>query len=64
LYSFGLLGAGQKEFKAKTDIPFIGSFIGAETNVDSREYGEMEKKIKNIDKRLKRLYHCLLRRVC
>jgi len=56
LYSFGLLGAGQKEFKAKTDIPFIGSFIGAETNVDSREYGEMEKKIKNIDVRLKRLY--------
>jgi hypothetical protein len=56
LYSFGLLGAGQKEFKAKTDVPFIGSFIGAETNVDSREYGEMEKKIKNIDKRLKSLY--------
>ena len=56
LYSFGLLGAGQKEFKAKTDIPFIGSFIGAETNVDSREYGNMEKKIKNIDERLKTLY--------
>ena len=39
------LVAGTKEFKAKTDIPFIGSFIGAVPNVDSREFRKFENEI-------------------
>jgi hypothetical protein len=52
MYSWNNLGKGEKEFNAKTDIPLFGSFFGAKTNVDSREYGKMETKIKAIDKRL------------
>jgi hypothetical protein len=45
--------AGTKEFKAKTDVPFIGSFIGAVPNVDSREFKSMEKQIEVMEKKLK-----------
>jgi hypothetical protein len=51
-YSWTNLGKGEKEFNAKTDLPLFGSFFGAKTNVDSREYGKIEQKIKDIDKRL------------
>ena len=51
-YSWVNLGKGEKEFNAKTDIPLFGSFFGAKSNVDSREYGKIEQKIKDIDKRL------------
>ena len=52
MYSWTNLGKGEKEFNAKTDLPLFGSFFGAKTNVDSREYGKMEQKIKEIDSRL------------
>jgi hypothetical protein len=39
------LVAGTKEFKAKTDVPFIGSFIGSVPNVDSREFKKFESEI-------------------
>ena len=39
------LAAGEKEFKAKTDIPLIGSFIGAAPNIDSREFTKIEKQV-------------------
>ena len=54
-YSWVNLGKGEKEFNVKTDLPLFGSFFGAKTNVDSREYGKVEQKIKDIDKRLNTL---------
>jgi hypothetical protein len=44
---------GSKEFKAKTDLPLVGSFIGAVPNVDSREFKSMEKQIEVMEKKLK-----------
>lgn len=54
-YSWVDLDKGEKAFNIKTDLPLFGSFFGAKVNVDSREYGEMEKKILEIDKRMKTL---------
>lgn len=51
VYSWANLGADKKEFVAKTDMPLIGSFFGAKSNIDSREYGKMESKIKELDTR-------------
>ena len=51
-YSWANIQAGEKEFNVKTDAALFGSFFGAKTNVDSREYGEIEKRIKDLDKRL------------
>tara|TARA_B110000503_G_C7139580_1_gene410328 strand:- start:296 stop:2290 length:1995 start_codon:yes stop_codon:yes gene_type:complete len=50
-----LLAQDTKDFVPKTDIPIFGSFIGSKSNVDSREYGQMEQKVKNIDKRMNTL---------
>lgn len=51
-YNWASLDKGEREFNPKNDIPLFGSFFGAKTNVDSREYGKVEEKIKEIDKRL------------
>ena len=51
-YNWANLDKGEKEFNPKNDIPLFGSFFGAKTNVDSRQYGKVEEKIKEIDKRL------------
>jgi hypothetical protein len=51
-YNWANLDKGEREFTPKNDIPLFGSFFGAKTNVDSRLYGKVEKKIKEIDKRL------------
>jgi hypothetical protein len=51
-YNWANLDKGAKEFNPKNDVPLFGSFFGAKTNVDSREYGKVETKIKEIDKRL------------
>jgi hypothetical protein len=51
-YNWANLDQGAKEFNPKNDIPLFGSFFGAKTNVDSREYGKVEEKIKEIDRRL------------
>jgi len=50
-----LLAQDTKDFVPKTDIPIFGSFIGSKSNVDSREYGKMEQKVKDIDKRMNTL---------
>jgi hypothetical protein len=47
-YSLTDLAQGEKTFNPKTDVPLFGSFFGAKTNVDSREYGKIEKKILEI----------------
>ena len=51
-YNWANLDKGEKEFNLKNDIPLFGSFFGAKTNVDSRQYSKVEKKILEIDKRL------------
>ena len=51
-YSLTDLAQGEKTFNPKTDVPLFGSFFGAKTNVDSREYGKMEVKIKEMNQRL------------
>ena len=51
-YNWVNLDKGAREFSPKNDIPLFGSFFGAKTNVDSRQYGKVEQKIKEIDKRL------------
>jgi hypothetical protein len=51
-YSLTDLAQGEKTFNPKTDVPLFGSFFGAKTNVDSREYGKMETKIKEMKQRL------------
>ena len=51
-YNWVNLDKGEREFNPKNDIPLFGSFFGAKTNVDSRLYGKVEQKIKEIDKRL------------
>ena len=51
-YNWANLDKGEREFNPKNDVPLFGSFFGAKTNVDSREYGRAEEKIKEIDKRL------------
>jgi hypothetical protein len=49
------LAADQKEFNAKTDIPFIGSFIGAPPNVDGREFNSITKQVDKIAARINML---------
>ena len=51
-YNWVNLDKGERQFNPKNDIPLFGSFFGAKTNVDSREYGKVEEKIKEIDRRL------------
>jgi hypothetical protein len=55
MYSWSNLEKGRKDFSPKTDLPLFGSFFGAKTNVDSREYGNMETRIKQMDQRIKTL---------
>ena len=54
-YSWVDLDKKEKAFNIKTDLPLFGSFFGAKVNVDSREYGEMEQKILELDKRMNTL---------
>jgi len=45
LYSIKDLASGQKDFSAKTDLPFFGSFFGAKSNVDTKEFASIERQI-------------------
>lgn len=40
------IASGQKDLSSKTDIPFIGSFVGTTSNVDAREFDDYSKQIK------------------
>lgn len=42
----------ERDFSPRTDLPMLSSFFGAKSNVDAREFGKMENKIKEIDKKL------------
>ena len=48
-----LLLGDKKDFKPKTDLPLFGSFFGSRSNVDSREYSAIEKKIQDIESKIK-----------
>ena len=41
---------GNKSFDAKKDLPLVGSFIGAKSNFDSREFTKVENQIKEIER--------------
>ena len=47
--------ANERDFTPKNDLPLLGSFFGAKSNVDSREFGKAEEKIKEIVKKLNTL---------
>jgi hypothetical protein len=47
--------ANERDFNPKNDLPLFGSFFGAKSNVDSREFGKAEEKIKEIVKKLNSL---------
>jgi hypothetical protein len=54
-YNLGLVAAGEKAFNPKTDTILFDSFFGSPSNIDSREFSDMEKEIKALDIRLKTL---------
>jgi hypothetical protein len=54
-YSWIDIQKGEKGFNPKTDIPLLGSFFGAKTNVDARDFTTVEEKIKEYDERIKTL---------
>jgi hypothetical protein len=55
MYSWSDLAKGAKEYHAKTDMPVLGSFFGSKSNVDAREFGKLEEKVKDLDTRFKTL---------
>jgi hypothetical protein len=52
MVSAGYLAAGNKEFSPKTDLPFIGSFVGAKSNIDNKEFSSVERQIKELSEKL------------
>jgi hypothetical protein len=54
-YNWIDLSKGEKRFNPKTDLALLGSFFGAKSNVDSREFTKVQEKIKDLDTRLKTL---------
>jgi hypothetical protein len=55
VFDVGMNITGQKDFDAKNDIPFLGSFMGTKSNVDSREFSKVEAQVKAFDKRFNSL---------
>jgi hypothetical protein len=47
------LSSGDKEFNAKTDIPFASSFIGKRSSVDSRKFFDLQTELEDRKKLLK-----------
>jgi hypothetical protein len=54
-YNIALAGTGNKEFNPKTDTLVFDSFFGAPSNIDAREFSNVEKQILDIKKRLNSL---------
>ena len=42
------LATGYKQFDSKTDLPFLGSFVGTAPNIDNREFSSIEKQIQDM----------------
>lgn len=43
------VASDRKEFKAKTDLPLLGSFFGTKSNVDARLFAEAEKGVQSYE---------------
>ena len=54
-YNLGLIGAGEKAFNPKTDTILFDSFFGSKSNFDARQFSNIEKQIKEVDKQIKTL---------
>lgn len=54
-HNIALVATGDKEFNPKTDTLVFDSFFGAPSNIDAREFSNVEKQILNIQSRLKTL---------
>jgi hypothetical protein len=52
-YGITDVAEGRKEFKAKTDLPLLGSFFGTKSNVDARDFAEAEKTIQGYEQIIK-----------
>jgi hypothetical protein len=52
-YGITDLAQGRKGFNPKTDLPLMGSFFGARSNVDSREFSAVEKEIQGMERKVK-----------
>lgn len=52
LSNLAMVSYGSKEFTAKTDLPILSGFIGAASNVDSREFAKAETKVLALRQRL------------
>jgi len=53
LHGVNDLAKGQKQFNPKTDVPLFGSFFGAKSNVDSREFSKVEEKVQDMERKIK-----------
>ena len=51
-YGISNLAGGKKDFNPKTDLPLFGSFFGARSNVDSREFSAVEKQIQGMERKI------------
>ena len=52
LYGMPDIVKGDKSFNPKTDLPLMGSFFGAKSNFDSREFTAVENKIKDMERKI------------
>jgi len=44
--------SGQKDFDPRNDVPFVRGFIGTPSNIDAREFGKIEDKLKDMQRKL------------
>ena len=51
----GLTVAGAKDFDPKNDMVFLSSFIGSKSNIDAREFSNIEKQVKKMEQRINSL---------
>jgi hypothetical protein len=49
-YGISDLTQGRKDFSPKTDLPLMGSFFGARSSYDAREFAKVEKEIQHMEK--------------
>jgi len=54
-HNIALVATGDKEFNPKTDTLVFDSFFGAPSNIDAREFSNVEKQVLDIKKRLNSL---------
>jgi hypothetical protein len=50
MYGISDLAQGRKDFNPRQDVPLLGSFFGTRSNYDARQFGEVEKKIQQMER--------------